>query len=413
MSIPTSLRVICAVSIAAAAHAQSPGAEESFKVGADVRTRFEQARGGAPENGVDRRLMTRLRLWGLWRPASNVTVRWEAQDSGLSGARDRDYADAFTNRSDLRIAAVEWSSGGPKRWRVAAGRQEYGLGEERLIGSDTEWCNLSRSFDGIRMEVSEGAWQAEAFHFNIVEPAPRRLDRPFGGPRLAGGSVSYESEAGGWSVKPFGVYASGLEIYTTGGLMEMRLGPRVRSWSEMAFQTGRSVRSWAGIWGTDLELTLGETANAVVGASYAHASGDSHSGDGFEATFHDLYPAGYNSCGMLDPFAWRNLDDTAITFEWPMTSKLTLQMENHAYWLATTRDGLYVDGGAAVHRQPAARSRYLGDQVNVGATVKLANEFALFVSGARLTGGGYMQQAGMAGSTTVAIGLRWQRQGGS
>ena len=402
MPLPTPFRWLCAMCAVTTLHAQSAERAERFRMGAEVQTRYELLRGGAMTESGDGYLMTRVRVQGLWRPAANLTVLWEVQDARLKAAQHVDYAETFTNRADLRAAAVEWSSRESKRWRVTVGRQQFSLGEERLIGSDSEWCNLSRSFDGVRTAVGDGSWQLEAFHFHVVEPVPSHPDRPFHGPRLAGVSASYESEAGGWSVEPYGVYATALGLSTSGGLVEVRLGSRLKGWSEMAIQTGRSTRAWAGAWGADLQLTPGETANAVLGASYSRASGDSHPSDGLNATFNDLYSADYNSCGMLDPFAWRNLGDAAISFAWPVTPRFSFQVENHAYWLAAAGDSLHALSGAVTRLPPSARSSYLGDQINVGAIFRLAGEFTLFVGGGRLAASDSLRQAGMSGTTTVA-----------
>jgi hypothetical protein len=408
MSLPVLSRVLSALLCLAALHAQSADPDGRFHAGAEVRTRYDFVRGESDAQPGDGYLMTRIRFSGLWKPAGGFSIRWEVQDARLIGVADQGYSASFSNRADLRTATIEWSSSGPKPWTVTAGRQEFSLGEERLVGSDSEWCNISRSFEGLKVSRAAGSWQWEAFHFNVVEPSPGSLDRPFAGPRIAGGTASFTSEAGGWSVQPFGVYAGAPELYTVGGLVELRLGPGVKSWSEMAVQTGHNSRSWAGVWGLDLEIPAGQAANAVLGASYSRASGDSDPADGRDTTFHDLYPAGHNGCGLLDPFAWRNIEDAGVSFEWPVTSRFSIQAENHAYWLATTKDGLYADGGPAAYLLPAARSRYVGDQINFGVTFKPASQFTLFVGAARLTGGSYLRHAGGTGATTIALGLRWQ-----
>lgn len=378
-----------------------------FRVGAEARTRYERvwSVSDAPPGDY---LTTRIRFSGRWKLAGGLSILWAVQDARLSGAADQDYSAPFTNKADLRIASIEWSSPGPQPWTVSAGRQEFSLGEERLVGSDSEWCNISRGFDGLKVSRSSGSWQWEAFHFNLVEPEPNRLDRPFTGHRIAGATASYSSEAGGWSLQPYFIHTSMPDISTTGGLMELNLGPRVRAWTEMAAQTSRSHRAWAGMWGADVTLRAGAAPAATLGAYFSRASGDKDPDDGRHTTFHDLFPAGHNSCGLLDPFAWRNLDDAAATFEWHLTPRLSIQAENHSYWLVTTKDGLYAGGGPATYQSSSASSRHVGGQLNFGVTFSPQPSFVVFGGAARLWRGGFLRQLDVPGQTTLAAGIRWQ-----
>ena len=80
------------------------------------------------------------------------------QDVRVWGEETHTLFDASSARLDVQEAWFRYQAS--DTMRATVGRQEIGLHEQRLIGV-TDWAQQGRSFDGVRLEGSDGLVNAE------------------------------------------------------------------------------------------------------------------------------------------------------------------------------------------------------------------------------------------------------------
>lgn len=339
-------------------------------------------------------------------PADWFGAEAELQDSRVFDG-DREHAlEAFRDPFEFRIAKVRFGKQEGNGWTLVAGRQEVSLGEERLLGSDAEWCNLARSFDGGRGEWRRGRWRVETLAVRVVGVESAQLNRFWNGDDVAAVSVTGELLDGALRLTPQTIVAevsggTAPRRLTTTGLAWSWQMPRGGVWEgEVHGQAGSnsSAQAFASTLSVPAPWRRGE-AEWSTGLTWASGGTDAR---GRIRTFHDLYPAGHNGCGLLDPFAWRNLIDVMGGMSWKMPRGWTGSLEDHTYWLASRADGLYVDGGSPLWFAGASDSRFAGHQSNV--IFQHAWRHQVFAVGlAVLHTGGFVRNSGGPSSAATAF----------
>jgi hypothetical protein len=93
--------------------------------------------------------------------------------------------------------------------------------------------------------------------------------------------------------------------------------------------------TFADIWGTPR-----------IGLEYAYGSGDSNSTDGNHGTFDNLFPTNHKFYGYMDFVSLQNIQDLHASFTLKPTKSLSIALEGHGFWLASTSDNFYNVGGA-------------------------------------------------------------------
>ena len=404
-----------------------------YSIGAELRNRSE-AGSGFGFDPAQRHFYTlsRIRLSGEIRPLSWLRMNIQVQDSRALAGGDRNIREGISNVVDFRDAYIELGHSEEGKLQFRLGRQALNLGDERLIGSDGEWCNRGRRFDGALAILRHADWEWNVFSGTMSQTSPFRLDGPQSGDRLTGiyGTwlkptwhvklepyVLWTKADRAWDPDGAGTSDHRMQLQTPGTRVMVDLPANSWAASETAFQFGRSggsdpvrVRAWAGSWSAGHRLTARPSA-PELSFGYSYASGDRSSAAGGSrtqrrGTFDDLFPAGFNGSGSLDPFAWRNLRDVMGSLEWRPVRGWRLASETHGYWLATKLDGLYVDDGPSVCRNFAARSARLGVQVNMVAQYSRSKRWDLSFGYARLFAGPYLREAGLGVSANSGF-LAW------
>lgn len=316
-------------------------------------------------------LMHRFRGSIGYRGASWWSANLEFQDARTFDADPAEGLLAFHDPLDIRLATVRFGVAEGDGWSVVAGRQEISLGQERLLGSDAEWCNIGRTFDGVLARWRKGAYAVEALLSKSVRTNPTGLDRAWDGQRVNYWKLSWAPFGSKFELSPTVIDTmapdgeDGSRRLLTGGFAWQANLPRGGLWEgEAHWQRGprTSASAFAFSVNQPVPWTKGEPA---LGAGLMWASGGGTDGRGVVHTFHDLYPAGHNSAGLLDPFAWRNIVDLLASYSWKTGQRWSVTCEDHTYWLASRQDGLYVDGGPAQWFASEQDSRYAGHQVNL------------------------------------------------
>ncbi len=365
--------------------------------------------------------LSRLRVSAEVHPLSWMRLNLQFQDSRTAAGEDPDIRGSMSNPMDFRDAYLELERPENRSWNLRLGRQPLDLGDQRLIGSDGEWCNRGRRFDGARVTFRRAEWQWDLFSGSVSAVTPDRFDPPQSHDHLSGLYATWARPSWHSTVEPYALWTrtrkstepdaapDKVHLWTTGVRIAVDLPANSRLASEMAWQAGRAggrtARAWAGSWLAGHRLAERENAPEIA-LGYSVAGGNRKGAEGPRGTFDDLYPDGFNGNGFLDPFAWRNLRDLSAAFEWKPVRHWRLASELHGYWLATIQDGVYIDGGVCIHLNPHAASSHLGEQFNIVAQYRRPAHWELAFGYARLFAGPYLREASLGVSANSAF-LAW------
>jgi hypothetical protein len=281
---------------------------------------------------------------------------------------------------------------------LKVGRQELSYGDERLVGAFA-WNNIGRVFDAVKVRAQTPWFAAEAFTSKLVLPVDNHFNvwndyNLFSGLYLTSKLVPKNttelyffarndsvgsSFADPNAVLPFQTAApAARDIYTVGARFKSNPGElgNFDYTVEGAYQFG----NWKAATNS---ARLDQQAFAVmanggytfadafgtprVGLEYNFASGDSDPTDGKHETFDNLYPTNHKFYGYMDFFSWQNLHDVRAIFTIKPTTRLSLAIEGHGFWLADTHDNLYNAGG--VSRGAGANANGFGRNPSYGSFV--------------------------------------------
>ncbi len=294
-----------------------------------------------------------------------------------------------------------------------AGRQEFRLGEERLVGA-LDWSNRGRSFDGGIATFTHDKFQADGFWFVVVRgdagsPAATSKSAGTASPvsalgiaedtRLGGLNLRYDDDQIG-TVEAY--YLNVLDrdggallaftppapppkqndlILHTAGLHLLKKPARSAvDWSlEGAVQWGQDgyLKHRAGAFHTALGFTADNDAQPRFMLEYNYATG----GDDYAAhksyAFRNLFPTNHNKYGAIDFMTWTNMHD--IHPELSATiNKVKLILGYHEF-LAVDDNGAIGTGAGALAANAARTSRQFGRELDLMASGKLYDPVAVLV----------------------------------
>lgn len=380
-----------------------------LRLGLGLRGRAEFDLDAEPER-AGRAYLNRLRLQVEVRPVRWMSLYLEGQDARAYSLNSGQDVDGRRNSFDVRQGYVEFGRS-EQGFQVRAGRQELSVGDERLIGADSYWDPFGQAFDAVRVSYDREWGTVQAFSGFRVEPGRRHPDAGDRGSRIAGLTAQFKTRAGDGVVEPYLLWKRGADtrdllerpghrdVATPGVWAEGSL-PRSFDYNvEVAFQRGHVVGDAVGAWAGHWEIgwkPLGQESGPRVGFEYNHASGDSDPADGRHGSFDDLYPAGFNSYGIPDPFAWRNIRYPGVCVEIPLTRRWTGHGGWRSYRLATVQDGLYGGGDIFLARNPDAGSASIGSQVFLSVDYAPSRWWHVHAGYGHLFPGGFLQQCGCA-----------------
>ena len=260
-------------------------------------------------------------------------------------------------------------------WAISAGRQELSFGDERLVGSDSEWCYIGPRFDAVRLSWKRSGLRVDAFVSSPVVPHPRAWDPVASGDSFYGVYAVWSDWAGGATTDAYLLWKKA----NTGGPPARRatagfrhvqpLGNRWRAATELAVQWGeearRPVRAWAGHWEAAVALRgKGQPARLVF--EYNFATGDDRATPAIER-FDDLYPAGHDGFGLPDPVPWTGMQTAGAVLEWEAFGKWS-----------------FAAGGRSIGRAGEGGGRLLGWQGSGFARWEFATGWQLCFSYSRM-----------------------------
>lgn len=388
----------------------------------------------------DNWLLHRFRVGVLWKPSPGLKFYVQGQDSreinsdranipGLAGAEGDD---SF----DLRQAWVEIGGTPDLPVSVKLGRQVLSYGDERLIGG-FEWGNFARSFDAVKLSYKHEKFQIDVFTSSVVVITRSEFNKsdlfngnendgqqifsgiyfttselPFGTLDLYGLLLNQKSgvvtnvESGIAHTTPRGAALTSQhsDFATFGG--RLRGDPKKLNGFEFtlegAYQNGQvrdqSLSAFA--------VTAGAGYNFATAwkprlwAEYNYASGDDDPLDNDVETFQNLFPTNHKFYGYMDLFSWQNLHNPMISFRVTPVKPVTVQVDYHAFWLASTDDAAYRANGLSTLRPlndtTRAADSFVGQEVDLTVTWNVNRWLQVQAGYSHFFAGDYLADTGPA-----------------
>jgi hypothetical protein len=353
------------------------------------------------------------------RPRNYFRVFAEGQDSRGWGADPRYPHGAFYDRFDLRQGYVTLGDDAKGLWDVKLGRQELVYGYERILGVN-RWVNIPRTWDAARLSFHRNGNRADIFAASEVHVARTDFNQHEDGFNLHGIYASLGNIAGIrhhtfephvlWRTRPRAIDERGnrgdSDIWTSGIRLFSTRPTGINYEMNFDFQTGHFVkdahRAFMGMWqvtySPDVKLKprfLGE---------YTYATGDDRIGDGRAQTFDQLFPRAHRIWGIADHIGGRNIRivQTGVTLR--PERRVQLVVDHLFFWLANRNDGLYRQNGVQIIAPipGGAKSVFAGNELDVQFVYRFAANIQYGAGFAHLWYGGFIREAGRAGSPHMA-----------
>ena len=382
-------------------------------------------------NTDDQWLLTRTRLGALIKPCSEFKMYVQMQDSREIGSKRPNVPGSSGAEGDdlfeLRQAWVEFGNVLSHPLTLKLGRQTLAYGDERLIGV-SEWNNLSRVFDAVKLRWEEKNWSVDVFSASVVDNTDRgqlnQSDFLNGREKNTGEMLSgiYASTTA-LGPQTTDLYVFQLHKELSGGNTNFfTFGTRMKSKpgafsaatvdgkkkpvgfdysGEFAYQAGKLNKSGAVKDLRAFALNAGggytfDTAGTPrVGLAYSYATGDKNGSDNKWDGFQNLYPTNHKFYGQLDAFSWQNMHDLEVNLKVSPVKNVTLKAELHAFWLASTSDAWYRASTSSLGRSAnSAASTYAGSEADLTASWNVTKPLAVEVGYSRFNAGSYLKDTG-------------------
>lgn len=348
--------------------------------------------------------LNRIRFNTTLRPLSKLHVFIQMQDSRAPRTEGLPAPANLVDTADLRQAYLHLGAPEDKGWFVRAGRQPLSFGGARLLWM-SEWGNVGPGFDGIRIGFGSEHYALNWFGASAVQPVVEDFDRPRSDRQIYGFFGTFRKIVPRGVLEPFSIWKHNraatcehgrpghLDVLTTGFRASGRPHARFDWVSDFAVQRGHiasdHASAWAGHWEAGYRPFNDSTGPRLL-AEYQRASGDQQTGDGTHGSFDQLYPAW--KFGTADPIGWSNMQEGAAGVEWTLARSWAFRAAYHHFWLLHRNDSLYAANGAALGRNPQARSRRIGGEADIRVTHRFSRHFQLMAGFGRFMAGPYWKQ---------------------
>ncbi len=376
--------------------------------GLEARLRYEGfkglAFGDAPDQGyVWQRLLPYADLHvGRLRVFAQPILAYADGVEPSNGPVDRTGADLLQGFAELDLPVGDGAN-----LRLAVGRQLFGLGSERLVGT-RYGPNVPQAFDGARAVLDQGRQRLTVFYQRPVEGGQGDFDDRTSRRRALWGA---------YATRMFDQGGQGIDLYYLGYLDKRAVadqgaghqklhtvGTRVFGakadwhWNiEAAVQTGRfagaRMRTWT--WANEvgrrfpnapLKPDLTVTADIV--------SGDKDPASPRFQGFNPLFPKG-KYFGALSPIGPRNIIDVHPAVTLDLGHRVAVTVAGMAYWRQSLRDGVYDVPGRLVRSGKAGGARFIGKQAEVAAGWQATPELNLSASASVFKPGAFIAETGL------------------
>jgi hypothetical protein len=386
--------------------------------GAELRARYEgydgPEWGSAPDQGY---------LWARLLPYADLhvgRVRFFAQpivaySAGVRpgpGPVDETGVDLLQGFVDV----VE-ELGPGTTLRIEAGRQLFGLGTERLVGT-RYGPNVPLAFDGARAILHHGQERLIALYERPVDTGPGDFnDYASSGQALWGVYATHWFDAGrtiGTDYYYLGFRNDRASVQQGEG-REMRhtFGTRwfgiASGWHwniEAGYQTGRFAGHRIAAWSVANEV--GKTLSDIpfrpdVTVRADIVSGDRHADDPAMEGFNPLFPKG-KYFGELSPLGPRNLMDVHPAATLHLDREVALGFAGIAYWRQSLGDGIYNTPGHLLRAGTPMEARFIGKEAEMSVEWQATPELSLSASVGAFLPGAFIRETG-TDQTIRMVGL--------
>jgi len=398
----------------------------------------------------DNWFLQRFRIGVMLKPASWLKIYAQGQDAREINSDRADIPtvlgaegdDAF----DLRQAYFEFGNAKEFPLTLKVGRQILSYGDERLIGA-FDWNNIGRTFDAVKLRYEQPGWWLDAFASTVVVPKRGSYNQSdlFNGNELDREQVfsGLYFSTGALGPQTVDLYALYLHENTnpryfpsaTGDSDFVTLGTRLKSKpgafhhepaadgkaiadgksvsppappkpvgfdyeAELAFQTGevRGLDLTAFAAHVAAGYTFDLSCRPRVALGYSYATGDDDPLDSDIETFQNLFPTNHKFYGQMDVFSWQNLHDAELDLKIQPVRPVTVRVDYHAFFLASTDDVWYRANGVTAVRPltSAARnaSNYAGSEIDLLAQWAVNKNLVLEGGYSHFFAGDYLADTG-------------------
>ena len=370
------------------------------------RVRGEYIAGEGFQPITDGYLLNLLQLNMTLQPVSWLSLAFQAQDARVFGQSTRPAPTSQKDAVNLSVGYVQLG-GDELPVTLRAGRQSLDFGDGRLV-SDQEWSNVGLSFDAARLTLRHAALQLDLFSGVSVRVNPMGFDLPTPGEHFDGAYGSLGGLVPNATIEPYLFWHLEHNWWNAAGnsgkLDEKTIGLRwtgklplgLDYTAEIAGQTGSAagdhIAAWMGHWEAG-ETLLNAPRELRLFVEYNRASGDAKPHDGVQATFDPPFENPHDQYGLTDLFASSNLVHLRSGFQYRLRPNLTLSAAYNRFWLATSRDGLYVLGVVAAQSLNGAAGTSVGSEPDVEARWTISRSTRLAAGFGRLFPGGFLRRA--------------------
>jgi len=354
------------------------------------RIRGEYIAGEGFQSITDRYLLNLLQLNMKLQPVSWLSFAFQAQDARVFGQNTRPAPTSQKDAINLSVGYIQLG-GDELPVTLTAGRQNLDFGDGRLV-SDQEWSNVGLSFDAARLTLRRASLKLDLFSGVSVKVNPLGFDLPTPGEHFDGAYGSLGGLVPNASIEPYLFWHLEHNWWNaarnSGKLDEKTIGLRwtgklplgLDYTSEIAGQTGSAagdrIAAWMGHWEAG-ETLLNAPHVLRLFVEYNRASGDANPHDGVQATFDPLFENPHGEYGLTDLFASSNLAHLCSGFQYRLRPGLTLSAAYNRYWLATSHDGLYVQGVIVAQSLNGAAGANVGSEPDVEARWRISRSTQL------------------------------------
>jgi hypothetical protein len=283
---------------------------------------------------------------------------------GISAASTQDVLEMHQGYLDITRHVRQ------RQFDVRAGRQEISIGNERLVGV-SNWTNLGRSFDGIRLTLSSDTiaknvrWTVNAMAATVEErgrhfganstdehPTDHRVAGLFATRELPHGTIlestllydgsgKYRRYSNADRGTVYGRVRSTLPLGLRADIEgALQFGHQQYTVTDSSPATSQDVRAW--LLGARLATPAIASHKFTVGIGADLLSGDDTPTDGRYSTFSTMYASNHSFYGLEDvvndPAAStreRGLVDLLATSSLNLASAVSVRAEAHQFTMAT------------------------------------------------------------------------------
>ena len=349
--------------------------------GGELRARVENWQNfGFADDNDDTFLLGRILAHMDLHFGENVRVYVEGK-SALSTPRDLPGHQRTLDVDELALQGafvdLRFPSDGVT-FTLRVGRQELLFGKQRLV-SPLPWSNSMRTWDAARAILEFDRWRIDGFWSRYVGIKKYEFNDWELGSDFYG---VYATGKVGDRDKPFDVdaYFLGLnqssatyngtagdeERYTFGA----RFGGTLGDFDfdlESAYQFGQVGSGDVNAWmiAADAGYTFACPWKPHLNLGFDYASGDDAPGDDEVQTFNQLFPLGHAYFGYMDFIGRQNIIDLHSGLSFKPWEALTVKVDGHLFWRASTDDALYNAGGGVVRAGNLSNESEVGQEIDL------------------------------------------------